>query len=171
MCRLLLHEGIHAWVFACMSIFLKCICHLTCESLCASISFSSTYCARHTERLLASKQFNMSNKHTAQWAAGEQSERRERREGHRWKTMRAEERYNGGKERLDDGGEQLWAERIRLTENREITDIGRRSGTSHTGGNKEQIQADLKDKEFYVMIYIFKWLLFSYSHSQGCVTP
>ncbi len=70
--------------------------------------------------------------------------------------MRAEERYNGGKERLDDGGEQLWAERIRLTENREITDIGRRSGTSHTGGKKEQIQADLKDKEFYVMIYIFK---------------
>ncbi len=101
-------------VCACMSIF-ECICRLTCKSVCACQSFSSTHCPIHAERLLASKQFNMSNKHTAQWAAAEQSEReREQekdRDEKRWevKKDRTEAKRGWGRER-----KKLWTARMRM---------------------------------------------------------
>ena len=78
------------------------------ECVCASISPGIAYCSRHAERLLASKQFNMSNKHTVQWAAGEQSERRKR-----WQEKdRDERRWEVENDRTEaEGGEQVWIDR------------------------------------------------------------
>lgn len=61
--------------------YLKTHVILACSSLYGCVSRAELTVEEEAERLLASKRFNMSDKHTAQWTAGKQSRDRDGRRG------------------------------------------------------------------------------------------